>query len=208
MRAIAAALLGLCLIAAEAGAQTSPRYPGPDHPATEAAARAAVATAEVRRLEAEVRRIEGLTGIVSGEVKSLAAAQRSLGGLETRLVGGGLEVILPGDVLFDFDKATIRPNAIPILERIGSAARQTGDRPIRIEGHTDAIGTPAYNQRLSTARAEAVSGWLVRSGIDAGRLTAQGFGAARPVAPNKTAEGADNPSGRQRNRRVTVIFRG
>ncbi len=194
MRAIAAALLGLCLIAAEAGAQTSPRYPGP------------VATAEVRRLEAEVRRIEGLTGVVSGEVKSLAAAQRSLGGLETRLVGGGLEVILPGDVLFDFDKATIRPSAVRVLEAVAGAARQTGERAIRIEGHTDAVGSPAYNQRLSEQRAASVSDWLVRSGISAARLRAQGFGATRPVAPNRNAAGADDPAGRQRNRIVTLIF--
>lgn len=198
----------LLLSAGPGAAQEQARYPGPDHPATEAAARAALGRAEVRRIEGEVRRIDGLTGVISGEVKSLAAAQRSLGGLETRLVGNRLEVILPGDVLFDFDKATIRPNAVPILERIASAARQTGERPIRVEGHTDGIGQPAYNQRLSTARAEAVSAWLARSGISARRLSAEGFGATRPVAPNRTAQGKDDPSGRQRNRRVTVVFSG
>ncbi|HEX9946763.1 MAG TPA: OmpA family protein [Allosphingosinicella sp.] len=99
-------------------------------------------------------------------------------------------------------------NAVPILEKVAAAARQTGTRPIRVEGHTDAVGQPAYNQRLSQARAQSVVQWLVKGGIPASRLSAQGFGATRPVAPNKTAGGKDDPAGRQKNRRVTVTFQG
>jgi outer membrane protein OmpA-like peptidoglycan-associated protein len=143
-------------------------------------------------------------------VLSLEAVGRGLqaGGLAIRSVQGGLEVMLPGDVLFDFDKATIRPSAVPVLEKVGAAARQTGNRLIRVDGHTDAVGQPAYNQRLSKARADAVAQWLAQSGAAAARLSAQGFGATRPVAPNRTPDGRDDPAGRQKNRRVTVTFSG
>jgi outer membrane protein OmpA-like peptidoglycan-associated protein len=203
--------LGLALgLAAVPAAAQQARYVDPDSPAVDAAARAALANAEVRRIGGETRRVEGLRAVVSGTVLGLEAAGRGLNaaGLQTRAVQGGLEVILPGDVLFDFDKASIRPDGVRVLEAVASAARQIGERPIRIEGHTDAVGTPAYNQRLSEQRAGAVSEWLARSGIAAARLQAQGFGATRPVAPNRTPAGADDPAGRQRNRRVTVIFSG
>lgn len=183
---------------------------GPDSPEVDAAARAALPNAEIRPITGEIRRIEGLQTVISGAVVSLEAVQRGLqqGGLEVRSVNGGLEVMLPGDVLFDFDKATIRVNAVPILEKVAEAARQTATRPIRVEGHTDAVGQSAYNQKLSQARAQSVVQWLVKGGIPASRLMAQGFGATRPVAPNKTSSGQDDPAGRQKNRRVTVTFQG
>lgn len=205
-----AVLAALACSASGAARQDDTAAAGPDSPAVDAAARAALPRAEIRRITGEIRRIEGLQTVISGAVLPLEAVQRGLqqGGLEVRAVNGGLEVMLPGDVLFDFDKATIRANAVPILEKVAAAARQTGTRPIKVEGHTDAVGQPAYNQRLSQARAQSVVQWLVKSGIAGSRLTAQGFGATRPVAPNKTPDGKDDPTGRQKNRRVTVTFQG
>jgi outer membrane protein OmpA-like peptidoglycan-associated protein len=171
--------------------------------------------AEIRRIVPEIRRIQGLDGNreqptrrISGEVETIVSVQRSLAGsgLQTRLTNGALEVTLPGDVLFDFDKATIRPGATRTLEAVKRAAEQTGARPIRVEGHSDAVGSPAYNMRLSESRAQAVVAWLTRAGISPSRETAKGFGATRPVAPNTLANGADNPAGRQKNRRVTVYL--
>lgn len=206
----AAVLAALAGSASASALQDDRTEPGPDSPQVDAAARAALPNAEIRPITGEIRRIEGLQTIISGAVLSLEAVQRGLqqGGLEVRSVDGGLEVMLPGDVLFDFDKATIRANALPILEKVAAAARQTGNRPIRVEGHTDAVGQPAYNQKLSQARAQSVVGWLAKGGIPASRLSAQGFGATRPVAPNKTPDGKDDPAGRQKNRRVTVTFQG
>ena len=197
-----AGLLGV--VASAAAAQ------GSADSATDAAARAALRNAEIRRISGEVRRIEGMRTVIAGQALSLEGLARGFegSGLEVRAVNGGLQVLLPGDVLFDFDKASLLPSALPVLEKVATAARGTGDRPIRIEGHTDAVGQPAYNQRLSEARARAVGDWLSRSGIAVGRLSAQGFGATRPVAPNRTPAGADDPAGRQRNRRVTVTFSG
>jgi outer membrane protein OmpA-like peptidoglycan-associated protein len=205
-----AVLAALACSASASAWQDDLSKPGPDSPEMDAKARAALPNAEIRPITGEIRRIEGLQTVISGAVISLEAVQRGLqqGGLEVRSVNGGLEVMLPGDVLFDFDKATIRANAVPILEKVAAAARQTGNRPIRVEGHTDAVGQPAYNQKLSQARAQSVVQWLVKGGIPTARLSAQGFGATRPVAPNKTPDGKDDPAGRQNNRRVTVTFQG
>jgi OOP family OmpA-OmpF porin len=70
------------------------------------------------------------------------------------------------------------------------------DLNVVIEGHTDSVGTAAYNKKLSQQRAEAVKKYMVEKGIDANRLKAQGFGEVRPIASNDTEEG------RQQNRRV------
>ncbi len=181
----------------------------------DAAARSALPRAEVRTLRSEVRTIQGLSGNVAdatrgiaGEVVSLATVQRTLAaeGLTSRLVNGALQVSLPGDVLFDFDKATIRSNALPTLEKVKRAAVATGTRPVVVEGHTDAVGTKRYNQTLSEARAAAVARWLTTSGVTPSRVTSRGYGSDKPVAPNKSASGSDNPDGRQLNRRVTVIL--
>ena len=113
---------------------------------------------------------------------------------------------LAADVLFDFDKAVIRPAGERAL---GEAARIILERavgPVRVEGHTDAKGTDAYNQRLSERRAEAVKTWLVKAGgVRAAAIATKGFGAKRPVASNTKPDGSDDPDGRQRNRRVEII---
>jgi outer membrane protein OmpA-like peptidoglycan-associated protein len=208
IRPLASAAL---LTAAWAGAQTGPA----DEAVADAAARAALPRAEIRTIIAEVRMIQGLSNgfadaarSLSGNVVSIATVQRSLEGkgLTTRMVNGALEVSLPGDVLFDFDKATIRPSAVATLEKVKEAIKATGDRPVIVEGHTDAIGTPAHNNPLSEARAAAVASWLASAGVDRARLHSRGYGATRPIAPNTSPTGGDDPAGRQRNRRVTVIL--
>lgn len=181
----------------------------------DAAARAALPRAEIRTLRPDVRTIQGLSGNIadsargiSGDVVALAAVQRSLSanGLSARLVNGALEVSLPGDVLFDFDKSTVRARALSTLERVKNAATATGTRPVIVQGHTDAVGTRAYNQSLSEARAAAVADWLATAGIPRGRLQSRGYGSDRPVAPNTSRSGKDDPAGRQRNRPVTITL--
>jgi len=101
------------------------------------------------------------------------------------------------EVLFDFDKATIKGNYSKDIDVLGDVMKKYEDLSITIEGHTDNIGTAAYNKKLSQRRADAVKKYLVeKSGIDAKRLTAKGFGLEKPIASNKTKEG------RQKNRRV------
>jgi outer membrane protein OmpA-like peptidoglycan-associated protein len=109
------------------------------------------------------------------------------------------------DVLFDFDKAELRPAATEALQRVAEIIRQRDPRRVRIVGHTDAIGTDAYNKGLSERRARSVQDWLTGQGGLPPMETA-GRGESDPVAPNTTPDGRDNPEGRQRNRRVEVLL--
>jgi outer membrane protein OmpA-like peptidoglycan-associated protein len=121
--------------------------------------------------------------------------------LETRETARGLIVNL-SDVLFDFDKATLRPGAREKLAKIAGIILAHPGLEAQAEGHADSIGTDGYNQRLSERRAESVRSFLVQEGIMAEDITATGFGESRPVATNATAEG------RQQNRRVELVVSG
>lgn len=111
---------------------------------------------------------------------------------------------LSTDILFDFDKSTIKPNAVPTLIRLARLIRQSKGI-IQLNGFTDSKGTDEYNLDLSERRAESVKQWLIsKGGIDAERLQTKGYGESQPVAPNTKQNGLDNPIGRQKNRRVEV----
>lgn len=119
-----------------------------------------------------------------------------------------IEVTLPADVLFDFDKANIRPDAQKPLHEIAELVRQKAHGPVVIQGYTDALGGDSYNQKLSERRAAAVKVWLTtREGLRMVRFTTIGFGSRHPVAPNRKPDGSDDPDGRRLNRRVTLIIR-
>ncbi|MEO0612094.1 MAG: OmpA family protein [Pseudomonadota bacterium] len=92
--------------------------------------------------------------------------------------------------------AAILPDSVLVLTRLGVAARQCQAFQIAIAGHTDSVGSASLNQRLSEARAKAVSAWLVEYGVDPAQLSARGFGETRPLADNET------PLGRAKNRRI------
>jgi outer membrane protein OmpA-like peptidoglycan-associated protein len=137
----------------------------------------------------------------------LREVQGILSELGAKRTAKGIVITLPEVVLFDFDKADIRPDGRPVLAKIAKVVAYYAGAPVRIEGHTDAVGTPAYNQDLSNRRANAVKDWLVtQEGVAAGRLQASGLGETRPVAPNQNPDGSDNPAGRQQNRRVEVVI--
>jgi outer membrane protein OmpA-like peptidoglycan-associated protein len=141
---------------------------------------------------------------LTAEVSDLQGLITDLGG---RVTDREIIVDLPADVLFDFDKADIRPDAFPTLEKLARLIKQSGDGVIQVNGHTDSIGADAYNLALSERRAASVVTWLTTNGgISAGRLEAKGFGKTHPVAANRNPDGLDNPEGRQKNRRVEVII--
>jgi outer membrane protein OmpA-like peptidoglycan-associated protein len=102
-------------------------------------------------------------------------------------------------ITFDTGKATILPASEQVLGEIAKLLQNSPDLKLRVEGHTDNQGTAASNQVLSERRAKAVVAWLTAHGIDASRLTAQGFGQTKPVADNSTDEG------RAKNRRVELV---
>ena len=111
-------------------------------------------------------------------------------------------VISLSDILFDLNRATLKPGAEQNVRRIAAVLQQYPTHQISVEGHTDSLGTAAYNQRLSEERAASVRAALVAGGVDASRITSRGFGETQPVADNST------PAGRQRNRRVEVVVLG
>jgi outer membrane protein OmpA-like peptidoglycan-associated protein len=109
------------------------------------------------------------------------------------------------DALFEFDKATLTADAEQTLSALGPMIEKAGKHPVRIAGYTDALGTDAYNQKLSEKRAQAVKEWLVAHRYVTAAAAIEGFGKTRPVEPNTNPDGTDNPAGRQQNRRVEVI---
>jgi outer membrane protein OmpA-like peptidoglycan-associated protein len=113
----------------------------------------------------------------------------------------GLQVNM-GDVLFDTGKFKLRMEAQLGLAKLTGIVLSHPGLKLAVEGYTDTTGTTAFNQTLSEQRANAVRDYLVQQGLDAGSVTAQGFGPANPVASNDTTQG------RQQNRRVEIIISG
>jgi outer membrane protein OmpA-like peptidoglycan-associated protein len=101
-------------------------------------------------------------------------------------------------VHFDFNKATIRKDAVPVLDEAVNVLKDEGTVAVITAGHTDSIGSDAYNMKLSKRRAEAVRDYLVKHGIPTKRIRVEGFGKRNPVASNDTADG------RAQNRRVEL----
>ena len=121
--------------------------------------------------------------------------------LETRETARGLIVNL-SDVLFDSASATLKPAAREKLARMSGILVSHEGLRLEVEGHTDSVGTDAYNQSLSERRAETVRAYLVEQRVASASVGAAGFGEGRPVATNDTA------AGRQQNRRVELVVSG
>jgi outer membrane protein OmpA-like peptidoglycan-associated protein len=101
-------------------------------------------------------------------------------------------------ISFDFNKATLRPDSEPVLQQLKSLFASDPSFHAEVGGHTDNVGKQDYNLKLSRERAEAVKGWLVAHGIDAGRITTGGYGDTRPLVPNTSDQN------RFKNRRVEL----
>lgn len=118
----------------------------------------------------------------------------------------GTTLTLRNDLLFDFDRAELKPQAAEPLGRVVDILRQRQPRALLVVAHTDSVGADATNDQLSVRRAEAVLGWIAAhggAGLPPGRF--EGLGERAPVAPNSLG-GRDNPDGRQQNRRVEVLL--
>jgi OOP family OmpA-OmpF porin len=112
------------------------------------------------------------------------------------------KVTLAADALFDFDKAVVKPQGRAKLDDVVNGLSGVQVQMILAVGHTDSIGSAAYNQKLSMRRAEAVKAYLISKGIPGERISIDGKGETQPVADNKTKEG------RAQNRRVEVEITG
>jgi outer membrane protein OmpA-like peptidoglycan-associated protein len=114
---------------------------------------------------------------------------------------GEISVNLTNDILFDFNSSSLRPQSQQTLRDLASNFRNYPDEQVTVEGHTDSVGTPSYNQTLSEQRASSVSNYLASEGVPSSRITSIGYGETRPKATN------DTPEGRQLNRRVEIHIR-
>ena len=121
--------------------------------------------------------------------------------LETRETARGLIMEMP-DVLFDFNKYSLKPAAREKLAKVSGILLAYPDLKVQVEGHTDSIGTEEYNQKLSEERADAVKSYLVTQNVQDNNVTAEGYGKNDPIADNSTA------SGRAKNRRVELVVSG
>lgn len=131
--------------------------------------------------------------------QELQQMQAELADLNARQTERGL-VVTVGDVLFEVDRAELRPGARRELDRLVLALSNRTGFDLAIEGHTDSTGSAAHNQDLSERRAGSVRHYLTAQGISLDRTTSIGLGQNHPVASNTTA------SGRQQNRRVEIVI--
>jgi OOP family OmpA-OmpF porin len=113
-------------------------------------------------------------------------------------VAAASKVTYAADAFFDFDKAVVKPAGKAKLDDLVAKVKGINLEVIIAVGHTDSIGSDAYNQKLSVRRAEAVKAYLVSKGIEKNRIYTEGKGEKQPVASNKTKEG------RAKNRRVEI----
>jgi outer membrane protein OmpA-like peptidoglycan-associated protein len=131
-----------------------------------------------------------------GQLRSLVAEITNL-----QQTQRGLVISLSG-ILFDVGRSALKAGSQASLERIAGVLTQYPQHQILVEGHTDATGSDEFNLQLSRERASSVRSALVAAGVDASKITAEGYGESRPVASNDTVEG------RQQNRRVEIVIVG
>lgn len=120
-------------------------------------------------------------------------------GVDAKETSRGLVMNLP-DVLFEFDSSRLTADSHRKIQGIADALKRSPDRAVAVEGHTDSVGTAAYNQRLSDDRARSAARALESEGISRNRMSVRGYGESRPIASNASS------SGRSQNRRVEVIL--
>lgn len=179
----------------------------------EAARTNAVLSAQQRELARREAEIEAQKTALTEQEAQLAAAQEQVKALEnqarlladqlvevTMVVNERGTVLVLSDIMFDFDSAAIKPSSAHALDEIASLLIEQEVSSVKVEGHTDSIGSDEYNLRLSRDRAEAVRRELVDRGVPPGTLTLVGYGEDYPVASN------DSASGRQQNRRVELVL--
>lgn len=166
------------------------------HLAYVARQRVKIARAEAQRRSAEAdaqRLLKDRDNLV------LQSRDKEIAALKARKTPRGYVMTL-GDVLFEYNKAALRPGAQRDLYQLVTFLRDHAERTVSIEGHTDSHGSESYNFDLSERRARSVGSFLMENGISGDRIATRGFGEGRPVASNATE------TGRQANRRVEIVI--
>ena len=149
--------------------------------------------------------VGGAAGAVIGHQMDQQAKELTLEipGATIERVGEGIQVTFASGLLYDFDSDSIRLEPGENLRTLATSLKKYANTELLIVGHTDAVGSAAYNQDLSTRRANSASSYLTAQGVSAGRLHSSGRGELEPIGSNETN------AGRQLNRRIEVaIFSG
>lgn len=146
--------------------------------------------------------IGGTAGAIIGNRMDRKAEEleEELADAEVERVGEGIKVTFDSGLLFGFDSSTLQAEAEQNLTEFASSMNEFEETNILIVGHTDAKGSESYNQSLSERRAQSAADFLVKHGVAASRIQAEGKGETEPVATNETAEG------RTQNRRVEIAI--
>ena len=166
--------------------------------AARAQAEAEAANARAQAAEAQ-RQAQASQQDAAATREKLRAQLNSV--LQTSESARGL-IVNMNDVLFDTGKYTLKPATQVSLAKVATILQLYPGLRVQVEGYTDSTGSPAFNQKLSENRADAVRDFLVQNGVPEGNVTSQGFGATNFVADNSTA------AGRQQNRRVNLVVSG
>lgn len=140
----------------------------------------------------------GVGRMMDNQEKDMRGALATSDAAAVRREGNLLAVTFKGDVTFDTNSATIKPGLHTEIDRVAKVLTQYPDTLIRVEGHTDNVGSDSYNMDLSNRRASAVRDLLVQRGVAGHRIEVMGYGESLPVATN------DTEAGRQKNRRVEI----
>lgn len=121
-------------------------------------------------------------------------------GVQVKEINGQIYLIMPGNITFDSNQATIKPNFQPVLTSIAKVINEYNKTMVQVNGYTDSTGSQATNNTLSLMRANSVTNFLRLKGVDGNRIVSNGYGASNPIASNATA------SGREQNRRVEIVL--
>lgn len=146
--------------------------------------------------------IGGAAGAYIGNYmdKQAEEMKRDLAGAKIERVGEGIKITFDSGLLFDYDKATLKPASKENLKNLAVILNKYEDTNILLEGHTDSDGSEEYNLQLSRSRANSVANYLESLNVNATRFTIMGYGESQPIASNETVEG------KQQNRRVEVAI--
>lgn len=144
----------------------------------------------------------GTVGAIIGRQmdKKAAELEENLEGAEIQRVEEGIAVSFDTGLLYDFDSAELRPEAMENLRQLAEIMGEDDNTELLIVGHTDSVGRESYNQNLSERRADSAADYIISKGIAAHRVDTEGRGENEPIADN------DTEAGRQENRRVEVAI--
>ena len=132
------------------------------------------------------------------QAKQLEQQMAGTGVTVTPNANGNIDLVMPGNITFAFDSASLNPSFRPTLDKLAATMNEYNQNTVTIAGHTDSVGKPSYNMNLSRDRANSVRNYLVSRGVASNRINVVAYGQTRPIADN------NSDYGRQQNRRVEL----